>query len=224
MKFILLLKKAYNYVLRRSPKYQPYFSIDLETTGLPHEGCSILQLAVIFNDGKGGNVYEMPYLNVIIDNGGDIEKMNWNDYARKLNQWIVDEIQDRRDESVTCYPVVNLEEAQKLFKNFVEMNVQEHNIEREHEGLEPIRRFSVAGKNAAGFDIPLLNTWNFHMKNFMHRVVDPGPMFFHVFGFIPSLDDIKKKYPKRFDRSVVSHDAYEDAIDVILAERIAKDL
>ena len=70
----------------------------------------------------------------------------------------------------------------------------------------------LAGKNVAMFDLPILRNWGFTEK-VKHRVMDVGNMYFHKFGYIPSLDEINKL----IDYTPVSHRALDDAKNVVAA-------
>lgn len=220
MKNLLIKYLSYlKHLILPTVKIEPYFSVDLETTGLPEESCSIIMLSLVFNDGRGMPPREMPNITFFVDNEGE---MIWGDYAKKLNKWIMDEIELHKTDPTAhvSYPILSLNAGRIVFKEFVKECLQNH---ADVTG-DAYKKVSLAGKNAAVFDIPLLKTFGFDLGRFNHRVIDPGSMFYNDFGRVPSLNEIKEKYPEAFDKVGVSHDAYDDAIDVIMAGRAAKKL
>jgi hypothetical protein len=201
--------------------YIPYVSVDLETTGLPEEEAQILQISLVVEGCRNVPVNSLSHATFFIDNGAIL---TGNHYALSLNKWILDEILKHRQKKPTMHPVLTISEAQEMFKNSVKGVLDSINIERKEKKLKSLTRLQMAGKNVAGFDIPMLKGNGFDVSLFTHRVIDPGPMFFHIFGYVPSLDEIKQKYSDRFDVAGVTHDAYQDALDVVTSIRIAKEI
>lgn len=78
-------------------------------------------------------------------------------------------------------------------------------------------KLTVAGKNAAGFDLPMLRrqcvNWDLCVPCF-HRVLDPGPLYWN-----PNTDLVPPNLDTCLTRAgingmMVTHTALEDAIDV----------
>jgi DNA polymerase III epsilon subunit-like protein len=173
----------------------PYISLDLETTGLVHENPQILQIGAVFNTfekDKLPNVF-----NVIVDNGNEL---HGNPYALSMNKWILDMILNSRKGISTKISVISLEIAKIAWTQWLEF-CQEKTGQK---------HLTVAGKNVAGFDIPILSQNGFDVSKFRHRVIDPGSMYFTDFGYVPSLDEIAKL----LNLQEVSHNALDDAFMV----------
>lgn len=178
-------------------KFKPYISVDLETTGLPNEeGTQILQLAAVYEDFTLP-IDEQPSLNVIIDNGDDLRG---NPYALLLNAGLLQAITESRRGVKVPVPVVSLDEAKHLWSQFTRTAA-----------MELKGNIQLAGKNVQGFDRLFLEKYGFHLDHIQHRVIDPGPMFFGDFGYVPSLEEISR----RLNLGPVSHDALDDARRVI---------
>lgn len=186
---------------------QGYLSLDLETTGLDPKACQILQISAIWDD-LGTPVNELKHFTVIVDNGDNI---SGNPYALSLNAWILNEISKARKNEETLYEVIRAREVSKRFTQFLFDLEEAYNL----------RKLYVAGKNAAGFDIPFLKE---HFSDvtayFKHRVLDPGSMYAWLDGETPVPDQSAINRYLGFEG--VTHDAYDDALDVIKAIRIAK--
>ena len=207
----------------------PYISLDIETTGLPHEDPQVLQLASIVEDWKLP-IDELDSFNVIIDNG---DQLRGNPYALNLNNWIIKKILKERkhkreyfkDNGSEWIPslrvmrecikrddimVVTLEEAVLLHSLWLE------DMKDKHPRLTEKGRIYLGGKNVGSFDIPILEKEGFE-NCYTHRCVDPAMLYFKDFGFVPSLDDISEL----LDLPKVSHDALDDAKRVIQVVRLS---
>ena len=170
----------------------PYLALDVETTGLDRQRSHVLQLAAIYDNGKP--LEELQTFN---------EVLSWpllrhaEEYAMHLNRHLLE--QAFRKENVLVP-----EEARSRFAEFLNR-------------VQPSGRITAAGKNLAGFDIPILtNATNyFDFSRVNRRVLDPGSMFTEEFRHIPSLDELNKF----LGRASVSHDALDDCWDVVHAVR-----
>lgn len=170
----------------------PYVSIDIETTGLDRQKVHVLQLAAIYDNGK--DIEDLPTFDRII---------KWpiishgEEYAMNLNRGLL-----RR--AYQNDRVVSIEHARLDFEKWLEK-------------IQPSGRFTAAGKNVQGFDMPILvNPVNrFSLRRFLHRALDPGSMYTHDFDHIPTLDEINSVT----GRKAVTHDALDDAWDVVYAIR-----
>jgi len=76
-----------------------------------------------------------------------------------------------------------------------------------------VKNLTVAGKNVAGFDIPILRNNGFKTDNFSHRVLDIGSLYLTDFGYIPNLNKVNEL----LGREPVSHDALTDCEDIVAA-------
>ena len=170
----------------------PYLSLDIETTGLSRERSHVLQLAAIYDDGSP--LEQLKTFDVVI---------KWpvitygEEYAMHLNRHLLERAFNNED-------VVSLEEAQTAFRDFLYV------VQRQG-------KITIAGKNAGGFDIPILKnpTNNFDTSRFLYQALDPGSMFSEDFDHLPRLGELNALT----GRPAVSHDALEDAWDVVHAIR-----
>lgn len=171
----------------------PYVSIDIETTGLDKQKVHVLQLAAIYDNGK--DIEDLPTFDRII---------KWpiishgEEYAMNLNRGLLRRAYQVRE------GVVSIEQARRDFEKWLDF-------------VQPSGRFTAAGKNVQGFDMPILaNPVNrFSLRRFLHRALDPGSMYTDEFDHIPTLDEINSVT----GRKAVSHDALDDAWDVVYAIR-----
>jgi len=170
----------------------PYVSIDVETTGTDLLRSHVLQLAAVYDDGS--HIGSLSNFNVVI---------RWpaiyyaNEYALNLNKGLLERAY-KKDR------VVSIDEARESFGEWLYT-------------VQPSGRFTPAGKNLQGFDVPILeNPVNdFNLKRFNRRSLDPGSMFAEDFDHVPTLDEINKVT----GRKAVSHDALDDCLDVVYAIR-----
>jgi hypothetical protein len=175
---------------------KPYLSIDVETTGINVDKVQILQLAAIWDDGRPLN--ELATFNCLVDNG----YITYGEhYALQMNHSILERIANKpvyKAASEEGIPILTLEEAKFKFRTFV-MSCNNN------------KALFVAGKNAAGFDIPILKNNRFQTSLFKHRVIDPGSLYLPDFGHPPSLPEINQL----LGLADVSHDALDDCFNVI---------
>lgn len=181
---------------------KPYISLDLETTGVNIERSKILQIGLVYDDGKT-QIDKLPKRNIFVK-WDTIEYAE--PYAINMNSWIFEKI---------CKNTFEKDEHVLSIDDAIEYT------------LDFIRKYSrgtmlqIAGKNVAQFDIPiLLNHMNSQQKkNFremiQRRTIDVGSAYLTYFKFNPSLDQINRK----IGYNMVSHDALDDASNVVFALR-----
>jgi oligoribonuclease (3'-5' exoribonuclease) len=170
----------------------PYLSIDIETTGLDTQKVHVLQLAAIYDNGKAPE--ELPTFNKVI---------KWpvithaEEYAMNLNKKLLERAFKKQN-------IVSIEQARAEFVAWLGE-------------IQPNGRFTAAGKNVQGFDMPILkNPVNqFSLRRFLHRALDPGSMYAEDFDHVPDLTEINRLT----GRDAVSHNALDDAWDVVYAIR-----
>lgn len=173
----------------------PYVSIDIETTGVDLDRSHVLQIAAVYDNGK--DIEELPKFD---------QKIHWkeigylNPWSFKNNILLLDECLDENSNKETC----SISEAQVRFDKWLS-------------DVQPEGKLTAAGKNIGTFDFPILknNVNGFRLGRFLHRFLDPGCMFTHYFDHIPNLSEINKVT----GRMPVSHDALDDALDVVYAIR-----
>lgn len=168
---------------------KPYFSIDIETTGLDINSSQVLEIALVYDDGIS-LINDLPSLRVI----RRPETSYYEFYAMSMHSDLLKEINQA--------PIRSSTSIVSEIRDF---------IGHHHKGKDTP---SVAGKNASGFDLPILKNNGIDLK-FKHRVIDVGSMYIKKFGYVPSLDEINKL----IGNTSVSHKALDDAFDVVRAIR-----
>jgi oligoribonuclease (3'-5' exoribonuclease) len=170
----------------------PYVSLDIETTGLDRQKSHVLQLAAVYDNGR--RLEDLPSFNVVI---------KWpvithaEEYAMNMNRELLERAFKNKG-------VVSINQAREEFSRWLDK-------------VQPHGKLTAAGKNAQGFDLPILkNPVNqFDLRRFLHRVLDPGSMFADEFNHVPNQDEINLLT----GRKEVSHDALDDCWDVVHAIR-----
>lgn len=164
-----------------------FLALDIETTGLDLEKSEILQVAAIYVEpGKPDREFNV-YIKKPVCYYAELP-------AIRLNAKTFEKIHE-------CG--VSHVEAETRFNKFID-SISD---------TDP--KITVAGKNAATFDIPLLKHWGFNVHQFSHRVLDVGSLYASDFGKIPNLSQINES----LGRQPVSHDALDDCRDVVAAIR-----
>jgi DNA polymerase III epsilon subunit-like protein len=177
-----------------------YFSIDIETTGLSIENCQIIEFAAVFDDLKNPKpVNKLPKFHRLIKTGRVIQG---EPFALAMHSEKLYAIANNDPKFEYCYEG----ELQKQFATFIE----ECGIKR---GTKRIV-INVAGKNFGSFDLQFLNKIGFGSDVVIkHRILDPSILFLTSDDdMLPNLDDCKVRAKIK---NKVSHNALEDAIDVI---------
>ncbi len=182
---------------------QGYVSIDIETTGID-ERCHILQISAVYDDLKSP-VSELKTIDLPIRYK---TLTHCEPYAMGMNAELLKKMMSKDFKTYTQ------QEAIKALLDFLE-SVQELN----EKGNK--RKIVLAGKNVASFDIPRLR--NFFtgesvntFDNLLHyKTLDVGSLYFDVFKENVSLTEINKLT----NRAAVSHNALDDAFDVVHAVR-----
>lgn len=170
----------------------PYVSIDIETTGLDRQKVHILQISAVFDNGR--DLEELPTFDRVI---------KWpvishaEEYAMNLNKGLLERAFNKQN-------IVSIDQARAEWVSWLDK-------------IQGSGRFTAAGKNVQAFDLPILeNPVNaFSLRRFLVRALDPGSMFAEDFDHVPTLDEINRLT----GREVVSHNALDDAWDVVYAIR-----
>jgi len=189
-----------------------YVSLDIETTGIDPEVDQILEIGAIIEDTNNLLSFDkIPKFKCIIEH----TKYTGNAFAINLNQRIFNILANippmKKDLVLHCeYKVRNniltLSQASLEFSKFLKSN-----------GIES--GYSAAGKNYAGFDnlfLKKIDNW----PSAHQRVIDPGVLFvdFKKDWITPNLETCKQR--AGLVNTKVSHDAIEDAWDVIQVLRV----
>lgn len=219
-----------------------YISIDIETTGLDPEFNQILSIGAVIEDTLNPLPFEeLPKFHAVIKREsvyGSIFALNLN---RDLIQAMKDysearttELKEEIEESFGAKFYEEGEVVEALFQfcyrnGLVELDPNYINNTRKMvDGISypvltsnmPKVYLNCAGKNFAGFDkkfLEKLPRWK-QVFSIRSRVLDPGILFVDWLNdeSIPSLDECKKR--AGID-GVVTHNAVEDAMDVVMLLR-----
>lgn len=171
-----------------------YVSLDLETTCADEKKPeNILQVSIVVEDPHNVKpLNELPHFTCFVKP----KRINGDAYALGMNGWILDIISGRAEGKHPIYKGDDWVPAavQFLAKHFP------------HD-----RRIPVAGKNVAGFDKQFLPKILDEMLEY--RTIDPGSVFWDPYDEkMQGLGQIKEQLGISGE---VTHDAYDDAIDVI---------
>lgn len=190
---------------------QPYISIDIETTGI-RDQAEILQIAAVFDD-LYTPINQLLKLDLPIKH----EVMNHCEpYAIGMNADLFKKMMEPNFETYTPDQAISkllifMHEAIKLSGN--------------DEKQKP-RKVIFAGKNVASFDIPKIKAFiekhtksHYQQQQFLemthYKTLDVGSLYYDVFKDNVSLSKINELT----GRLAVSHNALDDALDVVHAIR-----
>jgi DNA polymerase III epsilon subunit-like protein len=219
-----------------------YISLDIETTGLDPENCQILSIGAVIEDTLNQLPFEeLPKFHAVIKRenvSGSIFALNMN---RDLIQAMKDHSEARTDEAkkvveesfgAKFYHEDEVVEAlyQFCYRNGL-VDLDPNWLTRQVKviggiaypilGSNMVKTYlNCAGKNFAGFDkkfLEKLPRWK-QVFSIRSRVLDPGILFVDWINdeSVPSLDECKKR--AGID-GVVTHNAVEDAMDVVMLLR-----
>ena len=219
-----------------------YISIDIETTGLDPETCQILSIGAVIEDTLNQLPFEeLPTFHGVIKRenvSGSLFALNMNrDLIETIVQYSGAQDQDEKNDIVHMtgmqfYHEDEIVEALYQFcyrnglvdldPNFLNKQMKVVNgIPYPILGSNMVKTYlNCAGKNFAGFDkkfLEKLPRWK-QVFSIRSRVLDPGILFVDWINdeSVPSLDECKKR--AGID-GVVTHNAVEDAMDVVMLLR-----
>jgi len=218
-----------------------YISIDIETTGLDPENCQILSIGAVIEDTLNQLPFEeLPTFHGVIKRenvSGSLFALNMNrDLIETIVQYSGAQDQDEKNDIVHMTGMQFYHEdeiVEALFQfcfrnNLVELNHDINKTVKIVNGITypiltsnmPKVYLNCAGKNFAGFDkkfLEKLPRWK-QVFSIRSRVLDPGILFVDWINdeSVPSLDECKKR--AGID-GVVTHNAVEDAMDVVMLLR-----
>lgn len=171
----------------------PYLAIDVETTGLDTDRSQILQIAAIYDDGSSP-----------IENLQRFNEIIWRrsfDYSEPVAMAMNADLVRR------TYLGSGLTLVQDKWEAFIQGLLAPAGVNA--------GKLHAAGKNAAGFDLPVLRSNGFSTAAFKHRVLDVGTLYAHEFDHVPSFDEIAA----HLNLGEVAHDALADCEMVVHAIR-----
>jgi oligoribonuclease (3'-5' exoribonuclease) len=169
-----------------------YISVDLETTCLDPNPKNILMIAMVVEDTKTKlPLNELPRFVCLVKR----PIYSGTPYALTLNSWILEMLANN---DTSKYPIYEESEWVSKAAAFIDEHFKD-------------TKAVPAGKNFSSFDLQFFP--DTIKRKFMRRAIDPGSMFVDWEKEAPlSLDDIKKHLCIPGE---VTHDAVEDALDVI---------
>jgi hypothetical protein len=219
-----------------------YISIDIETTGLDPQTCQILSIGAVIEDTNNKlPVKELPRFHGVIKR----ENINGSIFAINLNKDLIEAIKDYSEaRTPELKEDVELRFGAKFYHEdeIVEALYQfcyrnglvppdPYFLDKTIKVVDDIPYFTLssnmpkvylncAGKNFAGFDkkfLELLPRWK-QVFSIRSRVLDPGILFVDWKNdeSVPSLLECKQR--AGID-GIVTHNAVEDAMDVVLLLR-----
>lgn len=187
---------------------RPYISIDIETTGIDDRS-EILQISGVIDDGSDINnlpTFDMPIMH---------ESIEYSEpYALGMNAELLKKMMDKN---------FNTYSPENAVKNLLKIMYTFCDKYKDEKGRD--QKIMFAGKNVASFDIPKLRKFimkhgtNCQLKDFdrmvHYKTLDVGSLYFDVFQDNVSLTKINTLT----GRKEVSHNALDDAFDVVYAVR-----
>ena len=184
---------------------RPYVSIDIETTGIA-DASHILQISAVFDDLKTP-ISELKRIDIPIM----WDKITYSEpYALGMNADLFKNMMNKDFKSYS--PKM----AKYELLDFLRAVQEEIGVDDKGR----VHKIIVAGKNVASFDIPKLTKFMGYdsdtFSNLIHyKTLDVGSLFYDTFGDNVSLSKINSLT----NRPPVSHNALEDALDVVYAVR-----
>lgn len=186
-----------------------YVSIDIETTGIDDRS-ELLQIAAVVDDMKTSidklRTIDLPIKHAEIKYSEPV--------AMKMNAELLKKLDSADFQSYSP------KDAADSLLNFL----LEEQAKVGVDGKGKLRKIVFAGKNVASFDIPKLKKFfmdylperAYEFNNLVHyKTLDVGSLFFDVFKENVSLSKINKLS----GRNQVTHNALDDALDVVHAVR-----
>ena len=186
------------------PRWTPYVSIDLETTGLNENYCQVLEFGAVIDDWHTP-IEQLPRFHKYIRPHDVIDGQPYiygEPYALALNHKIISKLASN-DPAMAADSCVE----EKLGWYFAAW-LQEH-------GINPLH-VTASGKNFAGFDSQFLkqvHEFNQHV-HFKHRVIDPAILWWDP-ATDTTLPNTKECLIRAGLDGRVAHTAVEDCISVI---------
>ena len=177
-----------------------YISVDIETTGLNHDTCDILEFGAVIDDLKCIQpIKSLPKYHCYFL----LPNYIGEPYALSMHSVIFKRIAEKEK----GFTYVNPMKFGYSFKQFLIKNGFESKSDRV--------TINVAGKNFGAFDLQFLNKktdLNKHVK-IRHKILDPAILYLKGSDIaLPGMEDCKLRAGLSKE---VAHNAIDDAIDVV---------
>jgi oligoribonuclease len=196
-----------------------YVSIDIETTGLDPENCQIIQIGAVIEDTINERpISELPKFQCLVEHA----QISGSPFALKMNSGILEKLgeleradREERSDIRKKYNILSPTLVAKSFKMWLSSNGFESAADL------PIS-ITAAGKNFASFDklfLQRLPGWSSAIS-IKQRVIDPAILFMD-WQTDSTLPNLKQCMERAGIDGEVTHDALQDAIDVIRVVRVA---
>lgn len=190
-----------------------YVSIDIETTGLDPETCQILQIGAVIEDTLNPVPLEdLPSFKCIVEH----ENYSGSPFALSLNSWILKILggleNKTKEERLEYRKYHNILPAGLVAKSF-QMWLIENCLATDLIG--PVK-INAAGKNFASFDkvfLQKLPNWGANVQ-IRQRILDPA-ILLTDWTTDESLPNLQVCIDRCKLTGEVTHDALQDAIDVV---------
>lgn len=205
---------------------KPYFAIDIETGGL-ESGAALLEIGAVFDDGTKDDPKDMPSFRALIPPNQKGGNLSWQGHMNK--QALLMHVKSGLlEELLTCKAKSAYLDADTLHHEFVVQCPYEaveicfRWMRRLHSAAGCEGKIFLAGKNVAGFDIPMLTAWYGGVSiDASHRVLDVGSLFVQhsKSGWLPSLPECLEI--AGIESESVTHKALDDCRATIAAIRWA---
>ena len=184
---------------------RPYVSIDIETTGIGEEAL-ILQISAVLDD-LVSPISELKTIDLPIK----YDKITYAEpYALGMNAELLKKMMDKD------FKTYSLDTAMNRLIEFLNVAAE---LNYEQNGKRG--KVLLAGKNVASFDIPKIkkaaqSDYRVMLDDLIHyKTLDVGSLYYDVFKDNVSLSKINELT----NRPAVSHNALDDALDVVHAIR-----
>ena len=177
----------------------PYISIDLETTGLDHNWCQILEVGAVIDNWKWA-LDDLPRFHCYVIHDRVVGEAK----GLAMNAKILDRIAERARPENREYLFLMPSQVMHNLKIFLRDN-----------GMGSDVQTVAAGKNFARFDDRFLEKLDgYRGLNLLHRCIDPGMFYW---------DPTRDRQPPNTEECLrraglpadVKHDAINDALNVI---------
>lgn len=172
-----------------------YVSIDIETTGIDHKNCQIIEFAAVVDDLKNQKpLEELPKFHSYVKH----KLYTGEPYALAMHAEIFKKLSKQEN---ACLP-------EELLPNFFEFLI------KKAEYKVPVE-INVAGKNFANFDKRFLELLpNKDIVKFKHRTIDPSILYLDVENDF-ELPGTSECLSRAGLDNTVKHTALEDALAVV---------